>query len=166
MTTPWQRVRQFFLHLAARMGEPEHALVARHLNPDERRLFYGMHVADQRHSVEVVRTLLARDPAAPERLLKLALLHDIGKQRVDFRLWERVAVVLWPRRGLALPDEPLQAGWRRAWQIKRWHAEYGARMLEALPESGPEMAALLRQSELDPAPSEELAAFHRADDLN
>lgn len=166
MTSPWQRIRQFCAHLTARMGPPEHTLVKRFLDREEQRLFYGMHLADQRHSVEVARTLLARGEELPSQVYRLALLHDIGKQRIDFRLWERVLVVLWPRPSLDLPDEPLLPGTKRAWQLRRWHPEYGARLLEALPAPDQELIELVRLTEVVPPPSQVLALFHWADDRN
>jgi hypothetical protein len=59
--------------------------------PTQRRLFDSMHVADQRHALDVVASL--RDEGVRDRDVLLAgLLHDAGKG--DTGVWPRVAYSL------------------------------------------------------------------------
>jgi hypothetical protein len=59
--------------------------------PTQRRLFDSMHVADQRHGLDVVASL--RDEGVKDRDVLLAgLLHDAGKG--DTGVWPRVAYSL------------------------------------------------------------------------
>src|SRR5262245_53175210 len=63
------------------------------LSPELLSLFRQMRRSEQQHSLNVLRTLQGwgyNDPA----LLTAALLHDVGKTRAPFHLWDRVLVVL------------------------------------------------------------------------
>ena len=53
------RLRQLFAALTARIADADRALVARILTPAELRLFERMPRYDQRHCLDVYRTLLA-----------------------------------------------------------------------------------------------------------
>jgi hypothetical protein len=135
------------------------------LSPAEYCLYAGMSLRDQRHCLDVTQTTLARDPDASGDLLKLTLLHDIGKQLVPFRLWERVLVVLW-RRGRPLPPaDPLRHDWQRPWQMKYRHPEYGARLAEAAG-CDSQLVANIRHHHDAPARNALVAAFQWADDRN
>ena len=81
MTSPrfsWgSKVRQFRSHLGARVRPDERAALAGWLTPGQLALFDGMHVADRRHGLDVVATLVGRRDR-PELLLA-GLLHDCAK---------------------------------------------------------------------------------------
>ena len=88
-------------------------------------LFDAMHVADRRHGLDVVASLLAQG-VDDEDVLTAGLLHDAGKGQVG--VWPRVAYSLGQRYGGwiwrvagALP------GWSPALQLLRDHAETSAR---------------------------------------
>ena len=85
------RSRQFFRSVGASISDDERAEVAHRLSPAQQGLFFAMTVRDQRHSVDVLRTLMERGQTDGD-LLTAALLHDVGKGRI--RLWHRVAYVL------------------------------------------------------------------------
>ena len=89
-TSFWgSKVRQFRAHRGARVSAEERAAVGRWLSPEQAALFDGMHVADQRHGLDVVATL--RDQGATDHELLLAgLLHDAGKG--DTGVWPRVTI--------------------------------------------------------------------------
>lgn len=82
MTSPtfsWgAKVRQFRSHLGARIRPEERAALAGWLTSAQLDLFDGMHVADQRHGLDVVATLRSGGTADPELLLA-GLLHDCAK---------------------------------------------------------------------------------------
>jgi hypothetical protein len=74
------KIRQFGSHVRARIHPAELADVAEWLTRDQLRLFDSMHVADQRHGLDVVATLRTSGVSDPEVLLA-GLLHDAGKGR-------------------------------------------------------------------------------------
>lgn len=78
-TFSWaSKVRQFQGHLRARVRPSERADVARWLTPAQLGLFDGMHVADQRHGLDVVASLRSAG-VVDQELLLAGLLHDCAK---------------------------------------------------------------------------------------
>jgi hypothetical protein len=164
--TPWpHRIQQFVRSLRPVISTDERQWIQAQLTPAEYQLYAGMSLRDQRHCLDVTQTALRRYPDASPALLKLTLLHDAGKQLVPFRLWERVLVVLWPRRHPLPPADPLRHDWQRPWQLKYRHPEYGAR-LAAAAGCDTDLVANIRQHHDAPAPNPVVAAFQWADDRN
>lgn len=123
------RVRQFGWALAPRIGAEDRDLVARLLPPAAQALFWRMPRGDQRHSLAVLRTLLAWGEDHPA-LLAAALLHDVGKTAAPLTPWERALL----RLGQALCPHPWRA-MARLPLLRRWadrlrsyadHPEIGA----------------------------------------
>ena len=85
------KTRQFRAHLRAKVRPQERAVLAAWTTPAQRRLFDSMHVADQRHGLDVVASLRA-DGVKDRDVLLAGLLHDAGKG--DTGLWPRVAYSL------------------------------------------------------------------------
>ncbi|HEY3524013.1 MAG TPA: hypothetical protein VGK63_09925 [Candidatus Limnocylindrales bacterium] len=75
------KVRQFGVHLFGRVRPTEREAVAGWLTPAQLDLFDGMHRADRRHGLDVVRAL-RRAGVADREVLVAGLLHDCGKGRV------------------------------------------------------------------------------------
>ena len=82
------KVRRFRSHRAARVSRAEVAEVATWTTPGQHALFRTMHVADQRHGLDVVASLRATGRTDPDLLLA-GLLHDAGKGQTG--VWPRVA---------------------------------------------------------------------------
>jgi hypothetical protein len=123
------KIRQTRRHLLAHVSELERDAVAAWLSPAQLAVFAEMHVADQRHGLDVVEALRAGGTRDPEVLLA-GLLHDAGKGRTG--LVPRVVHALgqanlgwvaWPVRWLP----PM----RRSLDRLRDHAETSARMAAA-----------------------------------
>lgn len=66
-------------------------MLAAWTTPAQRRLFDTMHIADQRHGLDVVASLRA-DGVRDRNVLAAGLLHDAGKG--DTGVWPRVAYSL------------------------------------------------------------------------
>jgi hypothetical protein len=127
------RARQFFRALGSRMGPSAQAEVEALLAPAQVALFQQMPRYDQRHSLDVVRTLRAAGCDQPD-LLVAALLHDVAKSAGPLRLWHRVTRVLLeafaPRWLPWLAREAEPGHWRYPFYIHHVHAEIGARWAE------------------------------------
>lgn len=93
-----QRVLQFFHALTARLYKCDHEFVCCFLNEAERTLFYAMDVIDQRHAVHTAYMALelarARADIDKNLLVRIALLHDIGRVKGDLGLLDKVISVL------------------------------------------------------------------------
>ena len=76
------RTRQFRAHLRARVAPGERVALGGWLSPAQVSLFDSMHVADQRHGLDVVASLRADGVTEPD-VLVAGLLHDeIGRAHV------------------------------------------------------------------------------------
>ena len=136
------RAQQFFRALRARIESVAWAEVEALLTPAQMVLFRRMPRYDQRHSLDVARTLCTAGHDHPD-LLAAALLHDVAKSAGPLRLWHRVAIVLlkafaprwldWLAReaepGTVL-DSPVQCHWRYPFYVHRVHPRVGARWAE------------------------------------
>jgi hypothetical protein len=130
-STAWwlAKIRQTRRHLLARVSERERDAVAAWLTPAQLAVFAEMHVADQRHGLDVTAALRAGGMRDPEVLLA-GLLHDAGKgntglvPRIIHSLGQ--AHITWVAR---------MVGWlppmRRSLERLRDHAETSARLAEA-----------------------------------
>jgi hypothetical protein len=123
------KVRQFRAHRRARVSDPERAALRTWLTRDQLALFDSMHVADQRHGLDVVETLRAGGGHDPELLLA-GLVHDAGKG--DTGLWPRVAHSLGQRYGLWVwRVAGVLPGFAAALEGLRDHADTSARLAVA-----------------------------------
>ena len=75
------------------MAHEDWVLVARYLSQPEQAMFARMEPPDQQHSTRVLRALLATG-VTDERILKAALLHDVGKSRCRITVVHRAVAVL------------------------------------------------------------------------
>ncbi len=154
------RFRQFWWAITARIREEDRALVARILPLEAQALFWRMTPGDQRHSLAVLRTLLAWGETHPA-LLQAALLHDVGKAAMPLAPWERALIVLvealglWPRL-FGCGRWPIFRRWTERVRRYRAHPEIGAAWARAAG-CDPLTVALIRrhQEALDQPGSEE-----------
>lgn len=76
------RVKQFLWSISASVTEEDRKFVNGYLNDYERKLFYSLPAFEQLHSIKVAKdvlnTCLEKD-SYDIRIVKAALLHDIGK---------------------------------------------------------------------------------------
>jgi len=135
--SPFYRLGQFFQALTARQLAPsELEEIDSILTPTQQTLFRRMCTNDQRHSLQVLQTLIKMGEMNRD-LLTAALLHDVGKSPYPLRLWERPVVVLIRRFrpatavrwGDPMGKEP--RGWKRPFIIYEQHPDWGAEMANA-----------------------------------
>ena len=159
---PWwgSKARQFRAHLFARVTTEERRALAAWTRPAELALFDGMHVADQRHGLDVV-AYLRRAGVADRDVLAAGLLHDCGKGDAGWP--PRVAWSLGERYGAWVHDAAARLpGWGAAMTRLRNHAELSADAVEAtgLPSFA---VALVREQDAPSDPSFG-HVFHAADE--
>ncbi len=167
------RLRQGIRALVAWVRPVDKSLARAYLTPPLLALFEQMRSGEQQHSLNVLRMLIERGETHPA-LMIAALLHDVGKSRRPFWLWERVIVVLArkiiPER-VSVWGDGEAVGWRRPFVISKQHPLWSAEMVAAAG-ADPLSVELIRQHQvkLTYSPQIEierlLAALQAADDSN
>ena len=178
---PRYRVLQFQKAVGASLAPltPAEEMKVRAVLPDRAwLLFAAMPRVDQRHSMEVWRTLSAQGRDAPA-LTQAALLHDCAKHRGGITLAHRVAVVLLrafrPELVATWAEAPAPGpgGWRQPFWAHAHHPELSAALAEAAG-CDPIAVALIRRHQVVSRPDDTddasmyglLAALQAADDDN
>lgn len=129
-----QRFRQGLRALLAFAQPVDEVLASEYLPPKQLALFKSMRRSEQLHSLNVLRLLLAQGPTPPD-LATAALLHDVGKSRYPFPVWQKTMVVLVRAfapaffRRLSAGDE--HRFWVRPFAVSARHPAWSARMLAA-----------------------------------
>jgi hypothetical protein len=91
--TALYRLKQGLRALFAFSQPVDDDLAAQTLTPELLNLFHTMRRSEQLHSLNVLRTLMAQG-SIPDDLAVAALLHDVGKSRYPFPVWQKTLVVL------------------------------------------------------------------------
>lgn len=160
------RVKRFFKGLKVKIYEDDLKLIEEYLEEEQKKLFFSMSLFDQRHCLDVAKTLLNSDKKPCRTTIKLALLHDIGKQIKPFYLLERVLVVVIPRKNLELSLFPVSSSpLKKPWQLKYNHPEYGANLAEK-QNLDPYLVDLIRYHHHYPPKTKEIEKFQWSDNLN
>ena len=172
-----QRVRQVWAALQAVITEADRELVQAYLNEAEQKLFWAMNLPDQYHCLGVVRSArqlaAGREDVEERFLIRLALLHDVGKIKGDVSTKDKIAMVLlhrlapgirkWGREGRGSKVSNA----RHAIHVYFHHPERSARLLLA---AGCETALVEAVKKHHKAPEAEeppeLTLSRQADDLN
>ena len=132
--TNWKyRLRQLWWAFSARpLKSAEIAHLQTILTPCEFALFQNFSLSDQRHSLRVLHRLQQMGGYTPE-LLKAGLLHDIGKVRYNWYVWDRVLVVVGKRWGWQTDFDPTHSPtWRtKPFLVRQYHPAWGAEMVRA-----------------------------------
>lgn len=87
------RIKQGLRALFAFSQPVDDDLAAQTLTPALLKLFRTMRRSEQLHSLNVLRALMAQG-SVPADLATAALLHDAGKSRYPFPVWQKTMVVL------------------------------------------------------------------------
>lgn len=160
------RAKRFFRALSAKIEDSDRVIIDQYLEENHKKVFYSMSMIDQRHSLDVAITLLNSDKDYNDLTIRLALLHDIGKQVQRFYLLERVAVVVLPRKKMKMEAHPYQTNiLKKAWQIKYWHPEYGS-IIAQENNFDPELIKIIKYHHNLPPISKEVEDFQWSDNLN
>lgn len=145
------RVQQGVRALLAYARPLDQSLAHQHLPPGLRPVFAQMRRAEQSHSLQVLAALLAEGEVPPD-LAIAALLHDCGKARYGFPIWQKTLVVLVraaaPRLFDRLAEGDPDDFWARPFVISRHHPAWSAERIAAA--GGPPGAIWLAAHHADP----------------
>lgn len=130
------RVRKFIKALRAKVTQADVEIVKTYLTKQEQILFYRMRKFDQAHGMQVAYKCLGRS-LSPEidrsKLIRAAILHDVGKTYIYSTLFDRIVYVLLcslnKEFGKNVNFEELKDGYYKKLVSLRQHAEIGAKML-------------------------------------
>jgi len=161
-----------------KLSDKDIVFLRENLNKQEQILFYSMTALDQRHSLAVayaLQEMIGRKTKLNlDKLLKVALLHDVGKARAKLRVPDRIFQVL-----LFVLCKPLanylankgalyQTGyWRRILYIYKYHPQVGANLLKDIGLSAGIIYLVEHHHDaFQPEEAKELTVLREADRLN
>ncbi len=175
MTSKVMRVRQLVRSLkAAPLSQAEQSYVKLLLNPAQVGLFFRLPIYEQRHALNVCRTLAASGFGPNLALLQAALLHDLGKLDLQtgrtIPIWAKCANVVLSAVGgpklITRLASPNPKSWCYPFYLQIGHEERSAELAQAAG-SAEEVIALLGQSKILLQANDNAAkALQWADDLN
>ena len=92
------RVKQFWWNLTDKMNDDDIKFINNHLKEDEKLLFYSLSNNEQKHSVKVCYNALNKlsryDMLDENSMIKVALLHDVGKSYKHVNIIEKSILVI------------------------------------------------------------------------
>ena len=91
------RVKQFYWSIVSKIDSKDKALINRYLNKDEKNIFNKLATYEQKHSINVAEAIIKcceENNINNEALVKVALLHDIGKTYKKLNPIEKSLVVM------------------------------------------------------------------------
>lgn len=140
------RAKQFFFAIAAQMTEEDKSFARHHLDIKESALFFSLPSFEQKHAVVVAQKM--KSAAAgnksidQRRLVRLGLLHDIGKSAVKLSIFDKSMLVVLHRaipplyNLLAKLGEPENSNpILRKFYVHKHHGVIGSKLLSRIGES-------------------------------
>lgn len=131
--TALYRIQQGVRALLAFSQPIDEALAANHLPPPLLHIFQQMRRAEQLHSLNVLRSVLAQETHTPHELAIAALLHDVGKSLYPFPTWQKSLVVLvrafLPQLFKLLSQGDANNFWQRPFVVNVQHPTWSANMM-------------------------------------
>lgn len=140
------RFKQLFFALSAKMSDDNKNFARHNLNIKESSLFFSLPEFEQKHAVVVAHKMIAEGKGLhnvdQRKLVRLGLLHDIGKSAVRMSILDKGLLVITHR--LMNPLYDLLAGLGkgensatilRQFYVHKHHGLIGSRLLEKIGES-------------------------------
>lgn len=129
-----QRIQQGVRALFAFAYPVDYDLAERHLDDAQMALFLKLSRSEQLHAINVLKTLCEQVEAPPKDLIVAALLHDVGKVRMQLMVWQKTLAVLvkafLPDLNTRLSANEQLSFWRGAFVVRRWHPKWSAELLQ------------------------------------
>ncbi len=153
MTSATQRVQQGLRALLAFATRVDLELAQHHLSPAEFDAFQNMAKAEQLHSLNVLRDVLAQADTTPHALAVVALLHDVGKSGYHLAVWQKTIAVLlkkaFPSFASRLANRDKLTFWTAPFIVRAHHPRWSADILRTCDSD--EIAIWLAEHHQDPA---------------
>lgn len=103
-----QRVKQFYMAITAKITYDDKLFIETYLNENEKKIFYKLSISEQCHSVRVAKDIKTylynidegknlKCKLSKEDLIKIALLHDIGKINCNLSTIQKSILVLFDK---------------------------------------------------------------------
>jgi putative nucleotidyltransferase with HDIG domain len=164
-SSPIRRVGQFWRHASARVTPEERATAERILGPLAP-FFLKLPVNDQRHGLDVLKTVTRLEAEPSQLLQQAALLHDMGKSEAHFSVIERSLTVflLSVSPGILRTLQRSRPAFARRYGIYADHARIGAEQLRAA--GAADLAAIVAEHHATHPASEVTRGLQRADRRN
>ncbi|KGM95210.1 HD family phosphohydrolase [Clostridium novyi A str. 4552] len=98
-----QRVKQFYMNVTSKVTHDDRIFIENYLNKNEMKLFYNLSISEQCHSVRVAKDIkkyldnkneYLKYKFHKKELIRVALLHDIGKIKCHLNVFEKSILVL------------------------------------------------------------------------
>lgn len=128
-----QRIQQGVSALLAFARAVDYDLAARYLTSEQLALFKQMARAEQLHSLNVLRDVLAQADETPHDLAVAALMHDVGKSRRHLSVAQKTISVLvkrfWPALEQRLTADERTDFWHAPFTVRRYHPKWSAELL-------------------------------------
>lgn len=168
------RVTQFWWNITAEpLPIPLRQEIDNYLSTAESELFGQFQESDQWHAYRVFNTLKETGQSQPD-LLTAALLHDVGKTKINLSVWDRTLIVA---ADFFIPSKAKSWGqadgrsWKRPFVVRSQHARWGAGMAQSAGSSALTIDLIRRHQ--DPLPENPqsvadklLQLLQWADDIN
>lgn len=87
------RVKQFYRAITATISFEDKEWIENFLSLEEQKLFYSLRIYEQKHCLEVAK-LLDKWTEGKDEMIRLGLLHDIGKTKYPLNPIEKSIIVL------------------------------------------------------------------------
>lgn len=131
-----QRFRQGIAALLAFARDVDYDLAAQYLTPQQLALFKQMARAEQLHSLNVLRDVLAQADKTPHDLALAALMHDVGKSKRHLSVVQKTISVIiksfFPEIERRLTAEENVDFWHAPFTVRRYHPKWSAELLMAV----------------------------------
>ncbi|WP_180270623.1 HD domain-containing protein [Sporanaerobium hydrogeniformans] len=88
------RIKQFTLALTAKINKEDQAFINQYLDREEQKLFALLKVYEQKHAIRVAQGMATSFECDKEEMIRLGLLHDIGKIQEPLSIIEKSIMVL------------------------------------------------------------------------
>ncbi len=132
-----KRVRQFYVNVTDKMSKSDIEYVKDRLDDNEGNLFFKLLKSEQKHSVRIARdieAIIENDEVDDEeitynkdKLIKIALLHDVGKARKKLNVIDKSIIVILAK----ITDHKLKnVKFSKKVQCYYNHSEYGYEILK------------------------------------